>query len=128
MRRKSSCPYALLEFVLLAQYLVDALDEDVVGRISHGSVPMTGYLIKFCVGATYKIHHSPHIGVLLVSAKEFYVSVASNQDEWGGIFSYVEEWGILVDGRLEVVYDSGFILVCALCADAQCAYSQEHRQ
>lgn len=35
---------------------------------------------------------------------------------------------ILVALVLNVVHDSGFILACALCADAQCAYSQEHRQ
>lgn len=103
MRISFSCPYFVLEFVLLAQYLIDALDEDVVGRIAHGSVPMTGYLIKLGIGTTYKSHHSPHIGILLVSAKEFYVSVARYQDEWGGIFSYVEEGSILVDDRLEVV-------------------------
>ena len=60
MRISFSCPYFVLEFVLLAQYLVDALDEDVVGRIAHGSVPMTGYLIKLGIGTTYKSHHSPY--------------------------------------------------------------------
>lgn len=86
MRISFSGPYFVLEFVLLAQYLVDALDEDVVGRIAHGSVPMTGYLVKLGIGTTYKSHHSPHIGILLVSAKEFYVSVARYQDEGAASF------------------------------------------
>lgn len=83
---------------------------------------------KLTIGQyTYIMNGVLVLGQILVLRKKF-ESVQLFQLLVGFVFGSLIDVSILVALVLNVVHDSGFILACALCADAQCAYSQEHRQ
>lgn len=71
---------APLKLILFAQDFIDALNEDMVGRITHWPMTMTSDFIELGIWATNKVHHSPHIGILLISSKQFDIAVTRYQN------------------------------------------------
>ena len=51
---------APLKLILFAQDFIDALNEDMIGRITHWPMTMTSDFIELGIWAANKVHHSPH--------------------------------------------------------------------
>ena len=94
---------APLKLILFAQDFIDALNEDMIGRITHCPMTMTSDFIELGIWAANKVHHSPHIGILLISSKQFDIAVTRYQNQGSRILSDIEQRSILVYRWLKII-------------------------
>src|SRR5690606_12026667 len=70
-------------------------------RFSHASVIKAVQLIKITLLVSGHFHHSPHIRILLVSAKHLQFGISRNQMQRRRVFPHMEKRRITIDGGLE---------------------------
>ena len=80
------------------------LVQNVERRLGHGAVVISAYLVQVGFRMPRQFHHPPHVGILLVAAKELLFAVARDEHQGRGILPHVEQRGILVNGWLQVAY------------------------
>lgn len=78
IKKKRNSIICIYQITLKVLFL-DNLQQQIESRFSHTAMIKSIQFVKVSLFVACKAHHSPHIGVFLVAAKHFQITIAGNQ-------------------------------------------------